>query len=225
MTQTPFLLDRDLPVGTVYGVLLNDRNVQQRLSPQFETAPYKAAPRAPVLYIKPRNTHAGDGAVVRVPSQPGEVRVDATIGLVIGRRAARLAAADALTYLAGYVLVSDVTLPHDNYYRPAIRQRCRDGFCPMGQLVRAEAGFDPETATLTVEINGNPVYRRDFGSLVRPAAQLLADVTEFMTLSEGDVLLLGADDAVPLARPGDAVRIAVPGLGHLTHRIETETNE
>ena len=113
--------------ATVYGVLLNDRATLQRLTPQFDSAPYKAAPRAPVLYIKPRNTFAGNHAAVAVPADPGEVRIDATIGLVIGSAATRVPASDAMRHVAGFAVVSDVTLPHENYYRPAIRQRDRDG--------------------------------------------------------------------------------------------------
>lgn len=208
--------------ATVYGVLLNDRSTLQRLMPQFDSAPYKAAPRAPVLYIKPRNTFAGNHAAVTIPADPGEVRIDATIGLVIGSTATRVPASKAMEHVAGFVVVSDVTLPHENYYRPAIRQRDRDGFCPMGEVVAAHY-FDLNQATLHIEINGKPVYERRLDQLVRPAAQLIADVTEFMTLSVGDVLLLGAGEGSPVARPGDAVRITVPGLGTLNHTVALET--
>ncbi|MBB6578207.1 5-oxopent-3-ene-1,2,5-tricarboxylate decarboxylase/2-hydroxyhepta-2,4-diene-1,7-dioate isomerase [Comamonas odontotermitis] len=208
--------------ATVYGVLLNDRSTLQRLMPQFDSAPYKAAPRAPVLYIKPRNTFAGNHAAVAIPADPGEVRIDATIGLVIGSTATRVSASKAMEHVAGFVVVSDVTLPHENYYRPAIRQRDRDGFCPMGEVVAARY-FDLNQATLHIEINGKPVYERRLDQLVRPAAQLIADVTEFMTLSVGDVLLLGAGEGSPVARPGDAVRITVPGLGTLNHTVALET--
>ena len=207
--------------ATVYGVLLNDRATLQRLTPQFDSAPYKAAPRAPVLYIKPRNTFAGNHAVVAVPADPGEVRIDATIGLVIGSAATRVPASDAMRHVAGFAVVSDVTLPHENYYRPAIRQRDRDGFCPMGEAV-APHGFDVHQAVLRIDINGKPVYERRFDQLVRPAAQLIADVTEFMTLSAGDILLLGPGEGSPIARPGDAVRITVPGLCELSHTVVLE---
>jgi 5-oxopent-3-ene-1,2,5-tricarboxylate decarboxylase/2-hydroxyhepta-2,4-diene-1,7-dioate isomerase len=224
MNPEPFLLDAGLPLGTVYGALLNDSATVQRLTPQFDSPPYKAPPKAPVLYIKPRNTYAADGAVVGIPVPPGEVRVDATIGLVIGRRATRVAPADAMAHVAGYVLVSDITLPHENYYRPAIRQRCRDNFCPMGRLVRPDAAFDLDAAILTVAINGKPVHQRAFSALVRPAARLIADVTAYMTLAEGDVLLLGPGEGSPLARPGDTVEITVPGLGRLGHRVAAEAD-
>ncbi len=222
MRQPTFLLDDGLPLGTVYGVLLNDRATVQRLAPQFDRPPYKAPPQAPVLYIKPRNTYAADGVSVAVPAEPGVVRVDATLGLVIGQRATRLSAESAMAYVAGYALVSDVTLPHENYYRPAIRQRCRDGFCPIGRLIKPAAGFDPAAATLSIAINGQPAWQRGYADLVRPAAQLLADVTAYMTLDRGDVLLLGPGEGAPLARPGDRVEITVPGLGRLAHGIELE---
>ena len=222
MQIQPFLLSDGLPLGTVYGALLNDRATVERLSPEFDSAPYKAAPKAPVLYIKPRNTFAGEGAAVAVPAEPGELRIDATIGLVIGKRASRVSADQALSHVAGFVVVSDVTLPHENYYRPAIRQRDRDGFCPISRMFKDEAGFDLDNATLSITINGERAYERSFATLVRSAAQLLADVTEFMTLSVGDVLLLGPGEASPVACPGDQIRIAVPGLGELSHSVVEE---
>ena len=68
MQTQPFLLADGLALATVYGVLLNDRATVTRLSPQFDSAPYKAAPKAPVLYIKPRNTFAAADAAVAVPA-------------------------------------------------------------------------------------------------------------------------------------------------------------
>ena len=73
-----------------------------------------------------------------------------------------------------------------------------------------------------MSINGEQVWQRGFADLVRPPARLLADVTEFMTLSPGDVLLLGPGEGAPLARPGDRVVIEVPGLGRLTHLVVAE---
>ena len=214
-----------IPHTSVYGVLLNDRATVERLTPEFDSAPYKAAPKAPVLYIKPRNTFAKDHAAVAIPADPGAVRIDATIGLVIGDTATRVPVQAALDFVVGYVVVSDITLPHDNYYRPAIRQRDRDGFCPMGRLAVAEPDFDVNQAVLHVAINGREAYTRRFDQLVRPAAQLIADVTEFMTLCAGDVLLLGPGEGSPTAHPGDTVLITVPGLGDLFHTVVAESTE
>src|SRR5690606_23165442 len=115
-------------------------------------------------------------------------------------------------------------LPHESFYRPAVRQRCRDGFCPMLETVAAPA-FELATAILTIAINGRQVHQRRFADLVRPLPQLLADVTEFMTLMPGDVLLVGPPEGAPIARPGDRVEIDVPGLGRLGHSVVAEQAE
>lgn len=207
--------------GTIYGVALNDRRMLDRMAGQFDSAPYKAPPKAPILYIKPRNTFAAEGAQVRVPAEPGVVRIDATVGVVIGRQATRVSADKALEHVRGYMIVSDVTLPHDNYYRPAVAQRCRDGFCPMGQEIPA-GEFDLDQAALTVFADEAPVYQGDFKHLVRGLPELLEDVTEFMTLDEGDVLLVGHPEGAPVVRPGQKVRIEVAGLGALSHEVVKE---
>ncbi|AGU49368.1 putative 4-hydroxyphenylacetate degradation bifunctional isomerase/decarboxylase HpaG, N-terminal subunit [Variovorax paradoxus B4] len=209
--------------GTVYGALLNDRATVERLAEAFNQPPYKAAPKATVLYVKPRNTFAGEGAAVAIPSQAGAVRIDATVGAVIGRRATKVSEAQALDYVSGYRVVSDITLPHENYYRPSIQLRCRDRFCPMSEAVPAQ-GFDLAVATLRVRVNGEQVHERDFTGLVRPLSRLIADVTEFMTLEVGDVLLVGPPEGAPLARPGDRVELEVPGLGKLSHTFVSEGN-
>jgi 5-oxopent-3-ene-1,2,5-tricarboxylate decarboxylase/2-hydroxyhepta-2,4-diene-1,7-dioate isomerase len=208
-------------VRTVYGALLNDAATLARLASSFHEPPYKNPPVAPVLYIKPRNTFAGEGAIVPVPSTPGLVRIDATVGAVIGRTATRVARADALEYIAGYVIASDLTLPHDSCYRPAIRLRGRDGFCPMSAVL-SPPGFDLSVAMITVAVNDVQVHRRHFADLVRDLPRLVAEVTAFITLDAGDVLLLGPPDHAPLARAGDTVRIDVPGLGTLAHSLVDE---
>jgi 5-oxopent-3-ene-1,2,5-tricarboxylate decarboxylase/2-hydroxyhepta-2,4-diene-1,7-dioate isomerase len=129
-------------------------------------------------------------------------------------------ASDAASFVDGYRIVADLTLPHDSFYRPAVRYRCRDGFCVMSD-VRRETAFDPSTAEVVVSI-GDVVHRRSLGDVVRDLATLVEDVTAFMTLEPGDVLLLGAPEAAPCAAPGDVVRIDVRGLGSLSHGVALE---
>ena len=68
-------------------------------------------------------------------------------------------------------------------------------------------------------MNGELKQRVDFAELVRPAAQLLRDVSEFMTLGAGDVLMLGCDVGRPLASAGDSIEISAPGLGSLRNTL------
>ena len=208
-------------VRTVYGALLNDRATLERMGPRLAEPPYRQPPQAPVLYIKPRNTFAVDGSEIEVPADPGRVRIDATLGAVIGRRATRVDEAQALDHIAGFRIVSDLTLPHDNVHRPAVRLRGRDGFCPMSACL-GDGRLDLAQTGLEVLVNERVVFRRRFDQLVRPLPRLLADVSAFMSLEVGDVLLLGPPEGAPLAGPGDAVRLTVAGLGSLSHRLVAE---
>ncbi len=213
----------EVELKSVYGALLNFRSALTALGDAVNAAPYGKPPQAPILYIKPANTYAHDGALVAVPDGVGELEIGATLGVVFGRRATRVTAADALGYVLGYTVVSDVGVPHPNYYRPAVRFKCRDGFCPIGpSVVARDAVRDPDRLSLTVRVNGETRLETNTGDLVRPVAQLIADVTSFMSLDAGDVLLIGVPANVPRARTGDMVEIAIGEVGTLTHTLVTE---
>jgi 5-oxopent-3-ene-1,2,5-tricarboxylate decarboxylase/2-hydroxyhepta-2,4-diene-1,7-dioate isomerase len=202
--------------GVVYGALLNHRTALQALGDAMNQPPYGGAPRAPVLYVKPRNTLARSGEPVAVPPGVPELEVGASLGLVIGRTACRLSEASALEHLAGYLIVNDVTVPHLPYYRPSIRFKARDGFCPLGPRVAPRAAVaDPGALTTRVYIDGELTHTATTSQLVRPVARLLADVTDFMTLAPGDVLAVGVASPAPRVRAGQQARIEIDGLGWL----------
>ena len=204
--------------GTVYGVILNDTASLQKIG-ALDAAPYQGAPRAPARYIKPANTRVASGASVTLPRGAATLEVGATLGLVIGRAAARLTPANALAAVCGVVLAADLSLPHASYYRPAIREKCFDGSLPIGTVVPLR---DLSALVLTTEVDGKLVDQRSLADLVRPPTQLLADVTEFMTLAEGDVLLVGVRYQAPLAGAGSRVRISAAGVGSLQFSIVSE---
>ena len=192
--------------GTVYGVALNDREQQQRLAAAFREPPYGKAPQRPVLYIKPRNCVVGSGGSVFLPPDLEQVEMSATLGLLIGRDACRVAPAAALDHIAGVCLAMDISEPQDGYYRPPIRQRCRDGFLPLGMPVP----FDPSLLQSDVEtiVNDTRVHSWSPRRLVRDAASLIADITAFMTLSAGDLLLVGLPGDAPRRGPAIALSFA-----------------
>lgn len=201
--------------GTVFGVILNDNASLQKIG-SLDEAPYKGAPKAPVLYIKPASTVVGCGATVNLPQGAESVEVAATIGLVMGRAAGRLSSGNALDAVAGIVLAGDLSLPHASYYRPAIREKCFDGALPISSV---KPLADLASLVLTTEIDGQVVEQRSLADLVRAPARLLADVTEWMTLSQGDVLLVGVSYMAPQAKAGSSVRISAEGLGSLNFTI------
>lgn len=204
--QTPWQ-----PLGTVYGPLLNFRREWDVWAPRMTQDPYKAAPQAPVLYVKSANTFNSGGALLL---QDGitEVDIGATLGVVIGDDQRPAAA----------VLLNDWSVPHASYYRPPVKFRCRDGFLGVGEP-RPWADLDVAGLQLHVLCNGQPVQTVDFAQLQRPLARLLEEVNAFMTLQAGDVLMLGSDclpdGSRPRARAGDKVRIEASGFAPLNQTV------
>ena len=204
-------------LGTVYGTLLNFRNEVQAWAPKMNDAPYKAPPKAPVLYIKPANTWSNDGAGIPVPAGAPQVEIGATIAMVM----------KAPGEVAGWRLMNDLSLPHSSFFRPPVKFKCLDGFLGVGDtLLPDSADVDPSKFVLEVRVNGALVQTVNFAGLVRSAEQLLADVSEFMTLGAGDALMLGCDilpeGGRPLARVGDRIEISGSSFGTLTNTLVAE---
>jgi 5-oxopent-3-ene-1,2,5-tricarboxylate decarboxylase / 2-hydroxyhepta-2,4-diene-1,7-dioate isomerase len=206
--------------GLVYGVILNDEDSLQMLGTALDQAPYKGPPRAPVLYIKPYNTHVGHGTTVHLPPAADRVDVCGALGIVFGAEATRVAEARALDAVRGFTVVADLSLPHTSLYRPPIREKCFDGSCPIGPwVVSREQVGDPDALEVLVHINAALQQRRSLRGLVRSIPRLIADVTEFLTLYPGDVLLAGVPVAPPSAVAGDELSVEIPGVGRLETKI------
>lgn len=208
--------------GTVYGTLLNHHDALAALGSAVNQPPYKAAPKAPILYIKPRNTWIDAGQPIVVPAGVRALEMGATLGLVIGRPACRVLESEALDFVAGYVIVNDVSVPHDSYYRPSLRFKARDTFCPIGPVIARDAIGSPDALDIVVAIDGETAQRASTAGLIRPAARLLAEVSDFMTLAPGDVLSVGVAAGAPRARAGQRVSISIDGLGRLDNPLIAE---
>jgi 5-oxopent-3-ene-1,2,5-tricarboxylate decarboxylase/2-hydroxyhepta-2,4-diene-1,7-dioate isomerase len=186
---------------------------------QMSQPPYKAPPQAPVLYIKPANTWSVNGANIAVPARVPEVEIGATVAMVM--------MSNGSNQQVRYVLMNDLSIPHSSFFRPPVKFKCLDGFLGIGsQTIETDK---PQDFKLEVRVNGNLVQSLDFSQLVRPAAQLLADVSAFMTLHDGDVLMLGcdclADGKRPVAKVGDVITISSPShpaLGTLSNTLIAE---
>ncbi|MET0271310.1 MAG: fumarylacetoacetate hydrolase family protein [Sphingomonas sp.] len=194
--------------GTAYGVILNDRAERDRMSAAFARQPYARPPEAPVLYIKPRNTLQRSGGTVAVP---GAVVVGSTLALAFGpERGVPIAAALAI----------DLFEPHESYYRPAIRERCRDGFLPLGAFVDwSEAMAEQEVVTM---INGVEAHRWSLSRLARDPRLLAREVDGFMTLADGDILLVGLPGDAARAEAGQTIEVTAAGFPRLTVRLIAE---
>src|SRR5256884_1160889 len=154
--------------GTLYGALLNHQSALQALGEAINHPPCQRAPQAPVRYVNPRNTLAACGEPVAVPPGVAELEIGATLGLVIGRPACRLSEESALEHVAGYLIVNDVSIPPQPYYRPSIRFKARDGFCPLGpRVVPRAAVANPDALTIRVYLDGELKQTATTAQLIR----------------------------------------------------------
>jgi len=201
------------PQGTVYGTLLNFRREWGLWAPRMTQDPHKAAPKAPILYVKSANTFSPAGQDLLLQDGVTEVDIGATLGLVIGDDG----------QVAGAVLLCDWSVPHASYYRPPVKFRCRDGFLALPQQVTTGQVADWAALQIDVRCNDEQVQTVDLRELMRDLPTLLADVGEFMTLQAGDVLMVGsdclADGSRPRAKAGDWVVISAPGFSSVSVQV------
>ncbi|MCF5169953.1 fumarylacetoacetate hydrolase family protein [Pseudomonas canadensis] len=213
----------DVASGTLFGVALNYQGLLDQHLAAFQQAPYQKPPTKPVLFIKTPNTRNQHDAVVRHPQgerlQPGPA-----LGVVIGQRASRVSLDNAMAHVAGYAVVNEFSLPEDSYYRPAVKAKCRDGFCALGPafVPRDQVG-NPNQLSLKLWVNGELRQENSTANWVRDIPQLIAEISEFMTLYPGDVLITGTPEGRVDVVPGDTVEVEISGVGRLTSHIQAET--
>lgn len=213
----------DVASGTLFGVALNYQGLLDQHLAAFQQAPYQKPPSKPVLFIKTPNTRNEQGGVVLHPQgerlQPGPA-----LGVVIGQLASRVSLENAMTHVAGYVVVNEFSLPEDSYYRPAVKAKCSDGFCVLGpQLIPRDQVANPGQLSLKLWVNGELRQENTTANWVRDIAQLLAEISEFMTLHPGDVLITGTPEGRVDVLPGDRVEVEIDGVGRLLNHIQAET--
>ncbi|MBI1453442.1 MULTISPECIES: fumarylacetoacetate hydrolase family protein [Acinetobacter] len=217
-------LNKNSMDGNIFGIALNYKCLYEKLQAQFNEKPYINEPKKPVLFIKTPNTRNQSGQHV-VKQKDDILQAGPTLGIVIGKSTSRVSENDALDHVAGFVTVNELSLPEDSYYRPAIKAKCQDGFCVLGTPVAKEAVTDLNNLALRVYVNGELKQQGTTANWIRTPAQIIEQISEYMPLNEGDIILTGT----PLGRvdlqAGDEVRVEIDQLGSVTNTIQEEGNE
>lgn len=209
--------------GVIYGTLFNYKGALEALGEAVYAAPYLAPPQAPILYIKPRNTLNQHGKPIPLPKGVDGLIMGAALGVVMGKQATRVKEEEALDYVQGYTVVNDVSIFHDSFYRPAVKYLARDGFCPIAMdMVERKLVNNPDNLPIRLWINGQLRQENNTSNLIRPVSRLIADVSQFMTLFPGDILLVGVPEGAPKAFVNDRVHIEIDGVGYLENIILPE---
>jgi len=179
----------------------------------------KPLPREPMIFLKPSTTVIGTGEAIRLPAGVGRVDHEAELGVVIGRRASRVARARALDHVLGLTCINDVTA-RDLQDRGVQYSHVKgfDTFAPLGPAVAV--GLD--AADLRVEglVNGQVRQGSTTAQLIFPVDVLIEYITAIMTLLPGDVIATGTPAGIGPLAPGDSVTVRIEGIGELTNPVE-----
>jgi 2,4-didehydro-3-deoxy-L-rhamnonate hydrolase len=210
-----------IPVpGKIVGVGLNYR--------EHITETGAPLPAEPPLFAKFANSLIAHREPIRVPDATAEPDWEAELGVVIGRRASRVATADALDHVAGYLCLNDVSA-RDLQTRTGqwMHGKAIDTFLPAGPwLTTADDVPDPQALRIRSLINGEVMQDSSTADMIWSVAELVAFLSEVMTLEPGDLIATGTPPGVGSARAvprwlqdGDEVTIEIEGLGSIVNPV------
>jgi 5-oxopent-3-ene-1,2,5-tricarboxylate decarboxylase/2-hydroxyhepta-2,4-diene-1,7-dioate isomerase len=179
-------------------------------------------PEKPLAFIKGPGTYVGHRAVTRKPADAGMMHYECELAVIIGRTCRDVPIDRAYEVVAGYSVANDYAIRNflENYYRPNLRTKNRDGCTVLGPwMVDAADVPDPMNLDLSTTVNGETVQRGNTRDMVFGVPALIAYLTSFMTLAPGDIILTGTPDGVIDVKPGDRVVTEIQGVGRLINNI------
>ncbi len=179
---------------------------------------HKPLPPDPLMFMKPSTAVIGPSDAIVLPTWAGEIHHESEMGVVIGRRATRVKAAEAMQYVLGLTCANDVTARElqkkDVQYT---RAKGFDTFAPLGPCVTL--GLDPSALKIEGLLNGEVRQSSSTRELIFPVPVLIECVSRVMTLLPGDVILTGTPSGVGPLTPGDTFTVRIEGIGELTNRV------
>jgi 2-keto-4-pentenoate hydratase/2-oxohepta-3-ene-1,7-dioic acid hydratase in catechol pathway len=187
-----------------------------------------AVPPEPVLFMKGVNAICGPNDDLEIPRGSTKTDWEVELGVVIGAPAKYVSEADALKHVAGYCVVHDVSERAFQMERQGqwVKGKSHDTFGPIGPyLVTADEVPDPQALDLWLEVDGHRYQNGNSRTMIHGVAQLIAYVSQFMTLQTGDIISTGTPPGVGLGqnppvylRAGQTVRLGITGLGEQQQR-------
>ena len=197
----------------------------------FPTAGKLIAPDYPVVFLKPASTITGSGMPVWVSELTANVAYEVELVVVIGKRARKVEAGDALNYIAGFTLANDLG---DRVLEKRTSQwtsgKMFDSFTPLGPVVvTPDEITDAHNLQMETWVNNQQVQKGNTGEMFFDVEYLVSYISTLTTLEPGDIILTGSPkmmngEPAPSVtlKPGDTVRISVGGLGELINPIQEE---
>jgi 2-keto-4-pentenoate hydratase/2-oxohepta-3-ene-1,7-dioic acid hydratase in catechol pathway len=184
-------------------------------------------PEAPLLFAKWPNALIGPGEAIEIPPIVTKADYEAELGVVIGQRVRRVSKENALEAVRGYVCANDVSA-RDLQFGDGqwTRGKSPDTFCPVGPMTARDAVPDPHALRIRAVVNGEVLQDSTTANLIFGVDDVIAYVSQTVTLEPGDLILTGTPAGVGVFRnpqrllqPGDEVTIEIEGLGSLTNPV------
>ncbi len=191
-----------------------------------------AVPSEPVLFFKATSAICGPDDPILLPRGSQKTDWEVELGVVIGRGGKYIDAAEALSRVAGYCVVNDVS---ERAFQTEMEgQWCKgkgcDNFGPLGPyLVTADEVADPQNLHMWLEVNGERMQDGSTKTMVYGVAYLVSYLSRFFTLEPGDIITTGTPPGVGMGRKpprflraGDVVRLGIDGLGEQRQEVVAE---
>ena len=187
-------------------------------------------PKEPILFMKPISARVGPNDPVVLPQ--GSVKSDweVELGVVIGSKARYVSEAEALSHVAGYCVINDVSEREYQIERGGTWDKGKgcDTFGPVGPwLVTSDEVGDPQNLAMFLEVNGHRFQNGSTKTMIFGVAQLVSYVSRFMTLYPGDLISTGTPPGVGMGvkpspvylKAGDTIRLGIEKLGEQNQKV------
>lgn len=186
-------------------------------------------PAEPVLFSKATTSLSGPNDQVVQPKESIKLDYEVELGIVIGAVAEYVSEADALSYVAGYCVINDVSERNFQLERLGqwVKGKSAPGFGPSGPwLVTADEVGDPQTLGCWLEVNGEIRQKSNTSDMIFGVAEIVSYMSRFMRLVPGDLIATGTPEGVALGmkppvwlKPGDEMRLGIDKLGEQRQRV------
>ncbi|MBN1110393.1 MAG: fumarylacetoacetate hydrolase family protein [Methanomassiliicoccales archaeon] len=181
-------------------------------------------PVEPVLFLKPSTALIGDGEDIVIPQGIGTVHHEVELALIVGRPGKGIAEDEALSHITHAAVFNDVTARDMQTAArraglPWALAKGMDTFAPLGEPVPLREVGDLGSLRLELSVNGELRQRGSTEQMIFPPQRLIAHISRFMTLEEGDIIATGTPSGVGPLLPGDLVQATIDGLGRLTNPV------
>ncbi len=187
-------------------------------------------PETPILFSKPPTATIGHEANIIIPDGASQIDYEIELGVVIGKSGRNISVDTAFDYVGGYTVFNDVSA-RDYQFRDGqwFRGKSFDTFAPMGPcLTLPDQIQDPQDLQMQLRLNGKTRQNSSTANMVFSVAELIADISQVMTLEPGDVIATGTPSGVGFKvkpkpvflKPGDVVEAEIDGIGILRNPVK-----